>query len=178
MENKKSKALREEATWAGVKSFSFAECGESDDAKACGELKGLKVSLVVGEVLEFDDLAHVKLYLRSFKSGSKALYISCLRNGERVDHLPVALFRRKPASKCPTYDDEVAKLAPGVNPLGAKLLDNAVCFNDLDRVKELCKAGKVTVTSKLKIHLQSFDDSGKPKDGEFYEQDCWTFDVQ
>lgn len=176
MENKYKTLLRKEDAWAGVKSFSLEQARGNKDLCDLGELKGLKVSLVPGETIEFDDAEHVGLFPREFKSGSKALYISCIRNGSYVDHLPVAIFRRKPAGKYVEYDAEAAKLGRDVNPVGAQLLDNAVCLNDLDRVALLCKLGKITVKAKVKIHLQSFDGEGKPKDGEFYEQDCWTFE--
>lgn len=160
--------------WGSIDGVSLEDARKDSDLAKAGELKGLKLNLVEGEILVFPAVDKVRVYPRSINGGKPIIYVSCVRGATRVDHLPVGALRRKPASKYEKYDEEVAKLAADVNPLGAVLLDNAACFNDLDRVVKLCEAQFVKVIKKVEIHLQSFDKDGKPKDGEFYIQSAWT----
>ena len=161
--------LLKEGTWAGVEAVSLNDC----DAAECGEFKGLAVSFKEGDVLEFLGEDTIKVYVREI-NGRNVLYVPCIRNGERIDHVPVAMFRRKPASSWEKFQEEVDEcFDPKVNPLGLALVDNGRCLNDLDRVRLLARTGKVRVGKEFAVHCQRFKD-GKPIEA-WYEQKTWAY---
>ena len=161
--------LLEEKTWQGVEAIDLNNCTEIE----CGERSGLPLVFQEGDVLEFPNETKMKIFVKEFK-GSKVLYTSLLRNGERLEHVPLSIFRRIPASSWEKYQEEVdTSYNPSVNPLGSKLVNRSFCGNDLDRARLLAKAGKVLVGKEFKIHCQRFKE-GKPQES-WYEMRAWTY---
>lgn len=164
--------LLEEKTWNGVEGVTLDNCPEV----GAGEFKGLSISFKEGDVLEFPDEKTIKVFVKETKSGTKVLYVGLIRNGERINYVPVAMFRRRPAASWEKYqEEEDTFFNPETNPLGFELASNGVCTNDLDRVRLLARAGKVLVGKEFKVHCQKFKD-GKPIDS-WYEQRSWTYSV-
>ena len=161
--------LLEEKTWQGVEAIDLNTCTDFE----CGEKGGLPITLKEGDILEFPEETKMKIFVKEFK-GSKVLYTALLRNGERLEHVPLSIFRRVPSSSWEKYQEEVdTNYDPSVNPLGSQLVNRSICCNDLDRARLLAKAGKVLVGKEFKIHCQRFKE-GKPIEA-WYEMRAWTY---
>ena len=161
--------LLEEKSWQGVEAIDLNNCTEFE----CGEKGGLPIVFKEGDILEFPDETKMKIFIKDFK-GSNVLYTSLIRNGERLEHAPLSIFRRVPSSSWEKYQEEVdTNYDPSVNPLGSQLVNRGICGNDLDRARLLAKAGKVLVGKEFKIHCQRFKE-GKPQEA-WYEMRAWSY---